>query len=284
MIKRLAHYMRQMSWVDTSMILNQFSFPELEGFGGDHLNYLYLRLQGGESKDLVALAGHFFPEEDLTESGSPSDADVGIPSFWGTDKFRLFISHVSRVKETAAGLKVALSKYCIDSFIAHSDIEPTAEWIDEIEKALASCDALVALLTKDFPESKWTDQEVGYCVGMGILIVPVKIHVDPYGFIGRYQAITATNLEIEKLARAIFTVLIGSRMTSETLAPLLVDRFANSGSFDAAKKNLMLIRAIRDWTPSLLDKIESALSNSHQVKEAYGVPAGVKAILQSHGR
>jgi hypothetical protein len=73
-------------------------------------------------------------------------------------------------------------------------------------------------------------------------------------------------------------------MTSETLAPLLVDRFANSGSFDAAKKNLMLIRAIRDWTPSLLDKIESALSNSHQVKEAYGVPAGVKAILQSHGR
>jgi len=35
----------------------------------------------------------------------------------------------------------------IDSFVAHTTSEPTREWVEEIEKALRTCDALVALIT-----------------------------------------------------------------------------------------------------------------------------------------
>ena len=48
-------------------------------------------------------------------------------------------------------------------------------------------DALAAILTPGFNESKWTDQEVGVAVGRGSLIIPIRKGMNPYGFIGKYQ-------------------------------------------------------------------------------------------------
>jgi len=51
--------------------------------------------------------------------------------------------------------------------------------------ALATCEALIAWLTPDFHESLWTDQEVGFCVGRSVLIIPIRVGLNPYGFIGK---------------------------------------------------------------------------------------------------
>jgi hypothetical protein len=48
----------------------------------------------------------------------------------------------------AKELKDALVLYAIDGFVAHEDIEPTKEWLIEIETALETCHGLVALLTR----------------------------------------------------------------------------------------------------------------------------------------
>src|SRR5262245_39848414 len=56
--------------------------------------------------------------------------------------------------------------------------------------ALRSAEALVALITTGFNGSKWTDQEVGFVMGRGKLVVSVRLdNTAPYGFIGRGQAI-----------------------------------------------------------------------------------------------
>jgi hypothetical protein len=60
----------------------------------------------------------------------------------------------------------------------------------EIEKALRTCDGLATYLTSDFSASVWTDQEVGYCLARNVAIVPIRIDVNPYGFVGKYQART----------------------------------------------------------------------------------------------
>jgi len=44
------------------------------------------------------------------------------------------------------------------------------------------------LLTDSFVRSDWTDQETGIAVALGKIIVPMKMPVNPYGFISRYQA------------------------------------------------------------------------------------------------
>ena len=77
----------------------------------------------------------------------------------------------------------------MDGFVAHEDIEPTAEWKDVIEAALHSCDAMCALLTVDFPKSPWCDQECGVVTARGIVIVPVDLGKKPYGFVNKFQAL-----------------------------------------------------------------------------------------------
>lgn len=41
-------------------------------------------------------------------------------------------------------------------------------------------DALIAILTPDFPESKWCDQEFGFSYGRKKLAIPIRIGIDPY--------------------------------------------------------------------------------------------------------
>ena len=51
-------------------------------------------------------------------------------------------------------------------------------------------DAFVALLTEGFHDSLWTDQEVGFALSRGVPILAVRLGKDPYGFIGKFQALS----------------------------------------------------------------------------------------------
>jgi hypothetical protein len=53
-------------------------------------------------------------------------------------------------------------------------------------------DAFVALMTQEFHDSLWTDQEVGVAFGRGVPIIAVKLGKDPYGFIGKFQALSCS--------------------------------------------------------------------------------------------
>jgi nucleoside 2-deoxyribosyltransferase len=61
----------------------------------------------------------------------------------------------------------------LDDLTGLTNIEPTKEWQNEIEAALSTCDALVALLHPGFHVSMWTDQEIGYAMGRGIPVYSV---------------------------------------------------------------------------------------------------------------
>src|SRR5207244_1128557 len=99
---------------------------------------------------------------------------------WQSDYFRLFISHVSASHMLASQVAVILRDRCgIDAFVAHADIEPSADWQNEIEAAPNSMDALLALLMPGFSTSLWCNQEVGWALGRGCLAISVRIGEDP---------------------------------------------------------------------------------------------------------
>lgn len=111
---------------------------------------------------------------------------------WREGAFRVFLSHKTEVKKEVATLKEHLTPFGVSSFVAHEDIHPTQEWQNEIESALSSADAFIAVLTEKFHESLWTDQEVGYALARGIPIIALRLGRDPYGFIGKFQALNCT--------------------------------------------------------------------------------------------
>lgn len=127
-----------------------------------------------------------------TSSAAKTYAAGYCRRIWERETYRVFLSHKTEVKHEASELKHQLGIYGISAFVAHEDIHPTKEWQDEIENALASMDSFVAILTDKFHESLWTDQEVGFALGRGVPLVAVKLGRDPYGFIGKFQALTCT--------------------------------------------------------------------------------------------
>jgi TIR domain len=165
-------------------------------------------------------------------SSVATEQDIWVPELTpaGTGRryFKLFISHTSKHKREVGLLSLSLSLHGIAGFVAHDSIRPSLEWQDVIVRALGECEALAAYLTEDFHVSEWTDQEVGAVIGRRGLVLALKVEVDPYGFMGRYQAMNAGGLDRDLLARQIADVLIANPLTRNAMAEAVVDDFAHT--------------------------------------------------------
>jgi len=209
---------------------------------------------------------------------APSEVDVR--RLWTDGRFRLFLSHVSKHRVAVSRLKDALWLCGIDAFVAHEDIEPSLEWQREIELALRSMHALASLITPDFHDSKWTDQEVGWALGRDITVVPVRLGADPYGLVGKFQGVTGTLPSPDELASRIAVILIANRQTAGEMRRALLNSFASASSPAMAVVLHRLVMRLVNASEEERQAIWKACENSH-VNEAKGV---VPAIYATFGK
>jgi TIR domain-containing protein len=272
-IKKLASSLADMQSADLGLTLRQFEFES--GYLSDEetlYEYAIAQLERGADDQLLELHRHPFPQD----SPGPATEAASYEGPWEAGAFRLFITHTHANRERAGGLRKILAGWGIDAFVAHDTIEPTREWQDEIESALRSCDALCVVMTPDLIESRWCDQEVGFAVARSILVVPLKLGVDPHGFIGKYQALNVSDdMTAWTVAEKVFAALARSRLTMEAMAPAVVRRYTQSGSFDGTRAAFAYLRSIPEpaWTPALIEQVERAAENNTQVKYA-NLPGG----------
>lgn len=113
----------------------------------------------------------------------------GDDHVWEKGMYRVFVSHISEFKNDAIALKKEMKVLGVSAFVAHEDIEPTSEWIGEIEYALRTAQGFVALLDNGYLESNWMDQEIGFAYARGVKVVSVLRGEVPHGFIGRFQGL-----------------------------------------------------------------------------------------------
>lgn len=188
-------------------------------------------------------------------------------SFWKAGHFRLFISHLSSFKATIGILKNALEKYGISGFVAHEDIEPTKEWQEEIEKGLFSMDALCAVLMPGFKDSNWTDQEVGVAVGRGVLVIPIRKGLDPYGFIGKYQGFQSSGKNIEEVAEGVFKILAKNPKTRTIILNHLIDLFLLSNTQKEALERIRSIKKISDIPSERVHHLRKQITENKNLKD-----------------
>ena len=272
LIKQLARRLNEESWADIGLTLRQFDI-DTQGVTSweDDYEFALLVLERARDDQLIELHHHLLPDE-----GSMDLSPVSAQSPWEAGMFRLFISHTTAHAERAGTLRRTLASWGIDAFVAHDTIEPTREWQDVIESALLTCDALCALLTPDFVESRWCDQEVGFVVGRGVLVVPLKVGADPHGFIGKFQALPIPGgVPVSSVADRLFDALAKNRSTALAMAPAIVRRYEKSGSFDNTRAAFGLLQAIprSAWTPTMMEQVERAANENSQVEHA-NLPGG----------
>jgi hypothetical protein len=150
------------------------------------------------------------------------------PRNWqSTSEFRLFISHISKDKDKATRLRTCLADYAITGFVAHEDIHPTLEWQVEIERALRNMDAFIAIHTKGFSESAWTQQEIGFAVARDAKIISLRMGEDPTGFISKHQGLSRGNRKAEEIAKEVDAILSEDARTGAKLAAAKKSKFVS---------------------------------------------------------
>ena len=190
----------------------------------------------------------------------PADATKRI---WGDEGFRVFLSHKSEVKKETSELKDKLRLFGISCFVAHQDIRPTKAWQDEIENALASMDGFVALMTTNFHDSDWTDQEVDFAFARGVPIIAVRLGKDPYGFIGRFQGLSAT---WPTAAEGIVKVLIkNDRMLSTYISAL-----RKCPSWEHGNMLANVLPSIDRLTLTQVDELVAAYNETSELRGSFG--------------
>ena len=193
-----------------------------------------------------------------------------VNQLWGEGSIRVFISHVARYKTLAMEIKEGLADFAVASFVAHEDIEPTAEWQTEIERALFSMDLLVALLTEDFSESEWTDQEVGIAIGRDVPIVSVSLGVDPYGFIGKYQAIRGISKNRDQILDGILGILFKRDGLREEAVDAFIKKVVDAFSYAHANSLARYLPMIDQLSLGQEQALVEAFNGNSQVNEAHG--------------
>jgi hypothetical protein len=103
----------------------------------------------------------------------------------------IFISYSHKDDKAAGALSEQLQAARYSTFLAHDDVEAASDWHAEILEALNKCHAFVGLLTDDFNDSPFCQQEVGAALALEkphVLVVESKKMRAP-GFAARFQTV-----------------------------------------------------------------------------------------------
>lgn len=273
LMKEISARLGAENWPLIDITLKQFSLPWSDQWNGTSDAYVLAMIESADDDSLIELAQHVGFQ---FEQAAPLRVD---PSFWRKGMFRLFVTHLATHRAFAGELQEQLLTYGVSCFVAHNDIEPTLEWQTQIETALATCDALVALLHDKFHASNWTDQEIGFAMGRGVPAFAVRLGETPYGFIGRFQAFNGNGKTAGDLARELFDSYRKNKQTQRKMGEVVVGLFEQSWSFAAAKRHMEYLEELEVWEPSFSARIRAAVQNNNQVSGSFGVPKRVEALI-----
>lgn len=202
---------------------------------------------------------------------------------------RIFISHSSKDKIMAGILKDVLETYFgFEVFVAHDDIEPTTVWEDRILEELISTDVVLTLLTENFKSSQFTDQECGYALALKKYIIPIKISIDPYGFLGKFQALNFKlySNHIDSwitFCKKIVDIISEQESFKEKTTDLLIKALKNSYNFKTARKIIQILREVSSFTDIQANDILKAYFTNNQISlEGFQVPSFMGNLIKKY--
>ena len=195
---------------------------------------------------------------------------------------RLFISYSTEDKEIAGSIKQYLEAFGLEVFLAHEDLEPSVEWQTEIEQNLRWCDILLPLLTEQYRESNWTNQETGMAYALGKLVVPIKISIDPYGFIARYQALKFEPSKPNTSCKKIIDVIASKEQFLEPVKDCIIRSFVNSSSYIEANKRSKMLSDFAPFNINQCNEIIRAYIYNQQIREGFSSNPFIKDFYEKN--
>jgi hypothetical protein len=234
--------------------------PEVEN---EYVRAVYIKpIEGSDAQFQAATP--------FTREPKARPEEVGL---WKDKALRLFLSHRDSHKAVARKLADALEPFGVSAFVAHDTIKPMKEWQKEILNGLITMEVMLVLLTDDFHESVWTNQEVGFALSKGIPIICVKVeNIDPEGFISSQQALKVSYDNISSAAPQVYRILIEDIGQEGRLKEILIEAFVSSSSYVEAMESLTRLTETTDrLTDVEFDRIAKGYAQNDQLCGCAGI-------------
>jgi len=128
-------------------------------------------------------------------------------------------------------------------------------------------------------EVKWTDQEVGFALGKGAMVVPVRFGLDPYGFIGKVQGLRASLEQPSQVATLLADTLLNHPATHRFIRKGLVAAIGAAESYSNAIALSKTIATVKDFSDEEKAMIQHACRTNDQVINANGVVSRICSAI-----
>jgi len=254
-----AELQRRMTYDEINVYLNEYGVKShKEGYGSKGV-YVQKVLENTPASIIIRIG------EELGVYKSDDIVSEEESRCWNFGFFKIFISHLSKNKDSATNLKICLNDYAISGFVAHEDIEPSKEWMQEIERALFSMNSICAIVTPDFIKSAWCDQEVGVAIGRKILVIPIRKGADPYGLFGKYQGIQSKGKDAQKIAEEIFGIISTNEKSKNMYSEMVRNLVLNAKNKEDGLKWIVLLEKIHSIEPFIITELQSKFASNNNL-------------------
>ncbi len=143
-------------------------------------------------------------------------------------------------------------------------------------------DALVALLTEDYHDSNWTDQEVGVAIGRGVPMIVVRLERDPYGLMGKGQALGGCSWnDPYNIAVKVFKLLYKRMVDKSRLFECALSAYSESESFaDSAGTVEHLLTVFDTLTADQFAKLMETCKQNGQNRDSFAGRDKLRQLLK----
>lgn len=203
---------------------------------------------------------------------------------WREGHLRLFISHAAKHREFVGEVAEALAPLGVHGFVAHDTMKYSKPWQAQIEQALQTMEAFVALIHPEFNESAWCHQEVGWAYGRKVPRYAVRVGATPTGFLGHDQWPSASPNDPKGSSRFIGGWIAEHPQLGEPMATGLFTALRDARDYRDAGDAAKAIAALPGLSEERWSALDQIVRDNKQIHGGVLATRELKPFYRSHDR
>ncbi|MCT2076069.1 toll/interleukin-1 receptor domain-containing protein [Dietzia cinnamea] len=262
-----------------NMLLSEFKLDPLDDdYNGPTFADAISNVSDADLIELYTIVAGQEPDE-LT-----SDPLASQSGPWQPGMIRLFISHSAAHKEFIGQVSRELAVVGVDGFVAHDHMENAKPFQDQIEQALTTMDAFVALVHPEFNGSAWCQQEVGWAYARRVPLYAVRLGDNPQAFVARDQWPSLFERNPREIADEISDWIGKHPLLSDRIIDGLFASLSNASNYESAGATANRIARLPSLTDEQWSRLDEIYFANDQVE--YGVlpSRALKPFYAKHNR
>ena len=201
---------------------------------------------------------------------------------------KVFLSYSTRNKTLIEKLMEEIENYGIETFVAQYKLRPSVEWMDMIEENLNNCDYFIPILTPEFTQSVWANQESGYAYAIKKIIIPFKTNTSSnkkdiqMGFLQKFQYAILNKQNIGKSCETIIEKICDDKDHYNFIKDCLIEKFRLSEGFTESIELSNRLNKFSGYSKSQIKLLISNIESNDQIYECGKALENLKIFLKKN--